>query len=70
MKLIKIILASALLIGAAAPAYSEDGYDRSYQMNQKFREDQKRLWGDKDKSDAQKTERSLSREKDGQINKP
>ncbi|BCG24954.1 TPA: hypothetical protein ACXLB5_005102 [Pseudomonas aeruginosa] len=70
MQLIKIMLLGALLAGASAPAFSEDGYDRSLKMNEQFRADQKRLWGDKNDTEKQKTERSLSREKDGQINKP
>ena len=58
MQLIKIMLLGALLAGASAPAFSEDGYDRSLKMNEQFRADQKRLWGDKNDTEKQKTERS------------
>ncbi|BBP83816.1 MULTISPECIES: hypothetical protein [unclassified Pseudomonas] len=38
----------ALLAFGSAPAFAKgDGYDRSYQFNQKVREDQQRLWGKK-----------------------
>jgi hypothetical protein len=49
MRLTRLFLIGILAAGASAPAFSDDGYDRSITMNEKFREDQKRLWGDKEK---------------------
>lgn len=47
MKFIKLLLIGALLSTTSVPAFSEDGFNRSAEMTRKFREDQKRIWGDK-----------------------
>ncbi|MBB4820560.1 hypothetical protein HNP29_003955 [Pseudomonas alcaligenes] len=47
MKKIHYALIALLALGSA-PAFAKgDGFDRSYQFNQKVREDQQRLWGKK-----------------------
>ncbi|UPQ81384.1 hypothetical protein M0M42_13230 [Pseudomonas knackmussii] len=44
MKILKAIVIGSVLLGSTL-TYAEDGYDRSIKMNEKFREDQKRIHG-------------------------
>lgn len=47
MRLTQALLIGVLAVGVTTPVFAEDGYDRSIEFNKKFREDQKRLWGEK-----------------------
>lgn len=51
MRAIKILLIGLLAVSVSAPVFSQDGAERSAEMNKQFREGQKRLWGDKDSAD-------------------
>lgn len=54
MRLTQALLIGVLAVGVTTPVFAEDGYDRSIEFNKKFREDQKRLWGEKDTADKAK----------------
>ena len=62
MRLTQALLIGVLAVGVTAPVFAEDGYDRSIEFNKKFREDQKRLWGEKDTADKAKPAETKEKE--------
>jgi hypothetical protein len=61
MKFIKLLLIGALLSTTSVPAFSGDGFNRSAEMTRKFREDQKRIWGDKTAAQKQQENAAASK---------
>ncbi len=62
MRLTQALLIGVLAVGVTTPVFAEDGYDRSIEFNKKFREDQKRLWGEKDTADKAKPAETKEKE--------
>ncbi|AIN58482.1 MULTISPECIES: hypothetical protein [Gammaproteobacteria] len=64
MRLTNLFLIGVMAVGISGQAFAEGGAERSLKFNKEFRDDQKRLWGEKEK-EAEQSKPSSTQQKEG-----